>query len=323
MRHVVMGALLACSSMGCALIPGFNQSPPRAAVAPATPPQPDPSFDHTDEELDGFVAEHTVGYDKLGEPVTGTLDAFNPFELDVKRGKCYRMVLRLAPEAAFSDHAMRGIAFRYEAPGRPTVMGGPGIHGPGGVASGGCPQTDHTKTFDIIANWGSAMDKSRIHDLGTGAFTLQLYSKDISEEELAEMKADQERQAAEQRRLAAQREREEAERRRREEERREEERRMASSRSSSSSSSSPSGPISVSVSIKNTCGKTVKVFYGKKPKFGSGTYSSLGSNTRTSKSFRPGDMIWVVDDSQNGLGGATISETTRDVELTCTGVIAR
>lgn len=323
MRYVVMGTLLATSSMGCAFIPGFNQTSQRSGVSPVGPaatPQPDPRFDHTDAELDGYVAEHTVGYEKLGEPVTGNLDTFNPFELDVKRGKCYRMVLRLAPEAAFSDHAMRGVSFRYEAPGRPTTMGGPGIYGPGGVASGGCPQTDHTKTFDIIALSGSATDKSRIHDLGTGTFTLQLYTKDVTEQELAEMKADQERQAAEQRRRAAEREREEAARRRREAERREEERRTAASRQSSPS---PSGPISVSVSIKNTCGETVKVFYGKKPKFGSGTYSRMSSNSRTSKSFRPGDMIWVVDDSQNGLGGATISETTRNVELTCTGVIAR
>lgn len=322
MRSVVLGLLLSGTSMGCALIPGFNQTSQRSAAAPAAPPpaQTDPRFDYTDEELDGFVAEQTVGFASLGEPVTGRLDAFHPFEFDVERGKCYRMVLRLGPEAFFSEHARKGVSFRYEAPGRPTVMGGPGIYGPGGVASAGCPQTDHTKTFDVVANWGSAMNERRAHELGSGSFTLQLYTKDITEDELAEMKREQDRQAAEQKRLAAQR-RAEDEARRRDDERRAAERRARIG--SSSPGRASSGPTTVSVSIKNTCGETVRVFYGDKPKFGSGTYSRLSSNTRTSKTFRPGDMIWVVDDSQNGLGGATISETTRNVELTCAGVIAK
>lgn len=121
----------------------------------------------------------------------------------------------------------------------------------------------------------------------------------------------------------------------REAERAENQRRMdeaaaASSSSSSSSSSSGGGstssaPSSVSVTLKNNCPNTVKIFFGDKPKFGSGTYSSLSSNTSTSKSFRPGDMVWIVDDSQNGVASATVSASTRRIEVTssCTGLSAR
>jgi hypothetical protein len=67
------------------------------------------------------------------------------------------------------------------------------------------------------------------------------------------------------------------------------------------------------------------VFYGDKPKYGSGTYSSLSGNSVTSKQFREGDMIWLVDDSQQGLSSMTVSSGTRTVEVTehCTGFTTR
>ncbi len=95
------------------------------------------------------------------------------------------------------------------------------------------------------------------------------------------------------------------------------------SKSSGRKSSTPKPPSVVSVSIKNECKKKVKLFFGKKPKFGSGTYSSIGSNTRTSRSMRPGDMVWIVDDSQNGISAATASAGTRNLKITrsCTGIV--
>lgn len=83
----------------------------------------------------------------------------------------------------------------------------------------------------------------------------------------------------------------------------------------------PAGPTIVSVSLKNNCKEKVRLFFGDKPKFGSGTYSSLGSNTRTSKQMQAGDMIWIVDESDNGVASYTVSEGSRDVEITdgCSG----
>jgi hypothetical protein len=97
----------------------------------------------------------------------------------------------------------------------------------------------------------------------------------------------------------------------------------SSSSTAPAAASAPAGPVSVT--IRSACSKQVKVFYGEKPKFGSGTYSSIDSNSVQSHSFRPGEMLWVVDESQNGLGSATISANTRELEITssCSGVSAR
>ena len=96
-----------------------------------------------------------------------------------------------------------------------------------------------------------------------------------------------------------------------------------SSPSSSSATPAPAGPVSVT--IRSACSQTVKVFYGDKPKFGSGTYSSISSNSVQSHSFQPGDMFWIVDDSENGLGSTSIGPNTRELEISssCTSFNAR
>jgi hypothetical protein len=92
-----------------------------------------------------------------------------------------------------------------------------------------------------------------------------------------------------------------------------------------SESSTPTTPSSVSVTIKNSCGETVKVFFGDKPKFGSGTYSSASENSRSNHSFSPGDQFWIVDDSQNGVANVAVTESTREIEIvgSCDRLAAR
>ena len=93
--------------------------------------------------------------------------------------------------------------------------------------------------------------------------------------------------------------------------------------SSSSSSSAPAAPQVISVSLHNDCPNTVKLFLGEKPKFGSGTNTSLGSNTTTSYQMKPGDMIWITDDSENGLSSTSIGggNTFQSIRImpSCTG----
>jgi hypothetical protein len=74
-------------------------------------------------------------------------------------------------------------------------------------------------------------------------------------------------------------------------------------------------PSSVSVTLVNACSDTVKVFFGDKPKFGSGRYSTLSSNSRTNQTFKPGDQLWIVDDGQNGVANAKIESSTREIEV--------
>ena len=87
--------------------------------------------------------------------------------------------------------------------------------------------------------------------------------------------------------------------------------------------STPAGPVYVE--IRSSCPQTVKVFYGEKPKFGSGTYSSIDSNSVQSHSFQPGEQLWIVDDSENGISNATIGSGTRGLEInsSCTGISSR
>jgi hypothetical protein len=84
----------------------------------------------------------------------------------------------------------------------------------------------------------------------------------------------------------------------------------------------PAAPQVVSVTLHNDCDHTVKLFLGDKPKFGSGTNTSLGSNTTTSYQMKPGDMIWITDDSENGLSSTSIgggSSQRINITASCTG----
>ena len=85
----------------------------------------------------------------------------------------------------------------------------------------------------------------------------------------------------------------------------------------------PAPPKIVSVSIRVTCRDSVYVFYGDDPKYGSGTSSRLGGNSIQNNTRQPGDMIWITDGNRNPIGSVTISETTREVEVSCNGISAK
>jgi hypothetical protein len=97
--------------------------------------------------------------------------------------------------------------------------------------------------------------------------------------------------------------------------------RSSGSSSSSAAAASHDGPVSVT--IRSRCGQTVRVFYGDKPKYGSGTNSTISSNSVQSKSFRAGDQMWIIDDHENGLSSTRVSASTREIEVGCTGLSAR
>jgi hypothetical protein len=74
-------------------------------------------------------------------------------------------------------------------------------------------------------------------------------------------------------------------------------------------------PQVVSVTIRSECSNTVPVFYGEKPKFGSGTKSSISSHSSESHSFRPGDMMWIIDESENGLASVTVRAGVHEIDI--------
>ena len=89
----------------------------------------------------------------------------------------------------------------------------------------------------------------------------------------------------------------------------------ASPAPANTSSSAPAAPTTVSVTIRSSCSKTAKVFYGDKPGFSSGTQSSVSSNSVSSKTFRVGDQMWVLDDAGKPLDNVRIESSTRQIEV--------
>ena len=88
-----------------------------------------------------------------------------------------------------------------------------------------------------------------------------------------------------------------------------------------------SAPIPTTVEIHSDCTKTTPIFYGEKPKFGSGTKSSIGSNTTTSAS-RKADgtlTVWIIDEQENGIASVHVGASTKRVEIdrSCRQITAR
>jgi hypothetical protein len=89
----------------------------------------------------------------------------------------------------------------------------------------------------------------------------------------------------------------------------------------------PSASAPTTVEIHSDCAKTTSVFYGEKPKFGSGTKSSIGSNTTTSAP-RKADgslTVWIIDDKENGVASVQVTPSTKRVEIdkSCKQISAR
>lgn len=94
----------------------------------------------------------------------------------------------------------------------------------------------------------------------------------------------------------------------------------------SAAASSPSTPVPTTVEVHSDCSKTTRLFIGQKPKFGSGKTTTIGSNTTMSEG-RNADgtqMIWIVDDSDNGLASAVVTVATKKVvvDSSCTAIHA-
>jgi hypothetical protein len=81
-----------------------------------------------------------------------------------------------------------------------------------------------------------------------------------------------------------------------------------------------SGPVYVD--IRSACPDTVPVFYGSDPGYGSGTESSIESNSVSSYTFNPGDMFWITDGNGHGVASVTVSANTHELEIdaSCTSI---
>jgi hypothetical protein len=88
----------------------------------------------------------------------------------------------------------------------------------------------------------------------------------------------------------------------------------------SSSGGSGGSPSTYSLRLHNSCSKPVLLFFGNKPKFGSGRKERLGTNTTTSYSGGAPQTVWIIDESENGLS-SFVASGSQSVQITssCTG----
>jgi hypothetical protein len=56
-----------------------------------------------------------------------------------------------------------------------------------------------------------------------------------------------------------------------------------------------------SITLHNDCASTVKLFLGEKPKFGSGTSTSITSNATQAFTLQPGKSLWIVSATDEGV----------------------
>ena len=81
------------------------------------------------------------------------------------------------------------------------------------------------------------------------------------------------------------------------------------------------------VEIRSECSKTVDVFLGEKPKFGSGTKTQVSGNS-TSTRGRKADgtlTVWLIDDKENGIASVNVTPETKRVVIgsSCKDITAR
>lgn len=85
------------------------------------------------------------------------------------------------------------------------------------------------------------------------------------------------------------------------------------------SSSASSLPKQVSFTLKNNSSKSVRIFIGTKPKYGSGRTYWLGGNNLASEYGTSGDQICIVDDHDNPISCQTLGDGTTRIDINSSG----
>lgn len=75
----------------------------------------------------------------------------------------------------------------------------------------------------------------------------------------------------------------------------------------------------VSFTLRNNAPKTVSIFIGTKPKFGSGLNSSIGGNTTSSFHGSTGNQLCIVQTNGDPISCMTLESSTSKVEINAQG----
>ena len=282
--------------MACIPQRSAEDLPPNSS---AEPPDPNakPEFSLGADVLEQRVAQLAGGYSVAGT-YDGTLEKFKALELELARGQCYLLVLRLGKGASFGAHARRGVEVitAYELEDMLTHKNA--IVGPGVVLDAGCPLVKGHLVVDLQATWHKEKDTTRFHELGEGPYSWMVYTSPISEAELSSL------QAAATGAGAGGAER------------------SATRQPPAARAATSDRAQSRNVQIRNDCAQRVSVFFGKEPKAARGDLVSLEGRTVISKELLVGDSVWLVDAAHNGMGIVNVTNAIRRITISkdCIGI---
>lgn len=287
-----------------------------------------------------LIASHKAdvrGYQPLGAPLAVELtDA--TWSLDTREAHCYAAVIALEPDAALGPDAQRALYLALESSDGllgNRSYGGPRepIANPDGLPIEAPQHGRFVAMRSYAAELGCARGTARarlrlwtrgdVTAIGTGALRVAMYERVITKRELAALvkEADAAREEA---RLAAEQQRRDDEARAAERERERAERDAARAQAARTEPTSGGASSFYSMSLKNECPRTVKLFIGDKPRWGSGTSTSIGANTITSYSGSAPVTYWIVDDRGEGVSAYTAHPGSQRVRIlpTCSGMVA-
>lgn len=158
----------------------------------------------TAEELEATIEQQTKDFKRTGRKETVQLESIQPFVIEGVKGTCYTIVMHLGSGAAWGPGAEAGLRFDFRSPSG-NGSGGPGLIGPGAVASVGCAEASGQIALTMAPMVGA-------ESIGSGPLELELWSHKLTAQEAAHLEADKQRQIREQQEFAA---REKAERQQR------------------------------------------------------------------------------------------------------------
>lgn len=139
------------------------------------------AFGYTAEEFAAVARSSTRGLRAAGTLATGDLSRFGEVPMQIQRGTCYVLVLRLGDGADWSAGAREhGVREELRLPDE-SIVPGPGVRGPGGVFDAGCPLNGGPGVFTL---------RTRDGVLGQGPFRLELYTRAARAGELRQQEID-------------------------------------------------------------------------------------------------------------------------------------
>lgn len=307
----------------------------------ATPPKDEKTFvDLANEER-----RKLPGYKKLGAPTTLALTNAQ-FSVDTQKARCYAMSVVFHGGRQLNAAAESALFVSLES--RDKLLGNKSLAGPKEVIDNPdgleilapthgrfLNMRSFSRELGCAAGSGQAVLKlwtsGNTTAIGQGDATVQIFQKSISNRQLSQLLQRRE-QRMEEARIAAERQRRmdearaaERERERERDRERERNRDRMNATASASQSSRQATSTHFSMSLKNECRQTVKLFIGDKPKYGSGTSTSVSSNSINSYSGMGPKTYWIVDSSGNGISSYTASPGSNNVRIlsSCTGFARR